>query len=213
MPYFVKSSMAELPPAWQLDESTLAPPGAEWADLRDDNSESLKIWLPPAVLAAAGELGQHYLQSVTLILRNALVIHAYGRVMFDRLVAAGYLRPPRGYAGKVLNPKSLQMESRHSAPEGAAGDRFDRADDPPAAQALYAHRPTFGARVFMPPRLKRDLTALAQANGLPLSEYCREALTLYYLGHRSTPAAPAGNGVAELYHRASGIAQQNGDPQ
>lgn len=185
MPYFLKQSMSEQPAELRVDQLRVAAPGPEWADLQLDNVASLKIWLPDGVLVSAQELAGQYEHSVTLILRNALVIHAYGRTQFDRLVLNGYLRAPRGYVGEVINPKELNFHRREPRPPVPA-DPFCDSDDPPAAHALDLRKRIYGARVFMPARLKRDLERLAGQAQLPVSQYCREVLTAYYLGHLAT---------------------------
>jgi hypothetical protein len=182
MPYFVKESMSGQPAEFRIDGLRVAAPGPEWADLQLDNVASLKIWLPDGVLRAAKELAGQYEHSVTLILRNALIIHVYGRLQFDRLVLNGYLRAPRGYAGEVINPKELNVR-RHERHSPVPPEAFRDSDDPPAASALDLRKKIHGARVFMPARLKRDLERLAGQAQLPVSQYCRELLSAYYLGH------------------------------
>ena len=186
VPYFVKSSMADQPPELTIDERSLPGPDPAWADLRENTTE-LKIWVTPGVLAAADALARQYEHSVTIIVRNALVIHVYGRYAFDRMVLAGALRAPRGYSqGPVVNPKLLKFAQRSGT---ADPHYFDPASDPPAAHALDLRKPVYGLRVFMPTVLRLELEALAVEAGLPVSQYCREVLTAYYLGTRATQRA------------------------
>jgi NADPH-dependent 2,4-dienoyl-CoA reductase/sulfur reductase-like enzyme len=62
-------------------------------------------------------------------------------------------------------------------------------NDPKAHAHLVAddgnvahQRPIVALRVAVPLRLRQDLLTLARRAGKPLSEYCRDTLTTYYLG-------------------------------
>ena len=182
MPYLRKSSMADQPPERAVDERTLPPPEGDWSDM-GDYSEHVKIWLPVRVVQAAGWLAEQYLQSQVVVIRNALIIHVYGRLTFDQLVLHGFLRAPRGYVAQVVDPKQLLCD------ESAAhsnGRKTEMARQDPVAHRELLHgdywHSTFALRIAVPKRLKRDLGALASKSGKQVSEYAREVLTAYYLG-------------------------------
>jgi len=178
--------MATLPPERVIDELLLAPPAGDWSDF-GDYTDHIKVWLPKPVADAAGRLAEQFDHSTTVIVRNALVIHAYGRLAFDQLVMNGRLRAPRGYTHDVVNPKQLIVSelAAHRAgqtSEMAREDAVAHAHIVARDGAFSADRPVVALRVAVPKRLKDDLLKLAQRAGKPLSEYCRETLTAYYLG-------------------------------
>ena len=115
------------------------------------------------------------------------MIHAYGRLAFDQLVMNGRLRAPRGYTNDVVNPKQLLVSELEAH---RAGQRSDMARDDPSPTGISSrgtgssHRPAPSSPCAWPcrKRLKDDLLKLAERAGKPLSEYCREVLTDYYLG-------------------------------
>jgi len=178
--------MAELPPERAIDEVLLPPPEGDWSDM-GDYSEHVKVWLPAPAAYAAAKLAHQYHHSTTIIVRNALIIHVYGRLLFDQLVLNGQLRAPRGYHNDIVNPKQLVVAELAALRSGESTDLAR--EDPVTHRQLVAvdensaPGPAIVAlRVAVPPRLKRDLLALAERAGRPLSEYCRVTLTSYYLG-------------------------------
>ena len=174
--------MADQPPERALDERTLPPPEGDWSDM-GDYSEHIKVWLPVTVAEAADLLAEQYLHSQVIIVRNALIIHAYGRLKFDQLVLHGLLRATRGYVGEVVNPKQLFCDELAAHREGWQTDMSQQ--DPVAHRELLQEQDghsTVALRIAVPARLKRDLEALASQAGKRLSEYAREVLTAYYLG-------------------------------
>jgi hypothetical protein len=186
LPYFIKTAMASLPPERAIDEVLLPPPSGDWTDF-GDYTEHVKVWLPKPVADAAAKLAEQFNHSTTVIVRNALVIHVYGRLAFDQLVMNGRLRAPRGYTNDVVNPKQLLVSELESY---RAGQQSDMARDDPLAHGhlvardgeFASSRPVVALRLAVPQRLKDDLLKLAERKGKPLSEYCREVLTDYYLG-------------------------------
>ena len=183
MSYYRKKSMATMTRERAIDVRTLPMPPGDWSDMRK-YSEHLKVWLSEEVAKAAGLLAEQYLHSQVIIVRNALVIHVYGRLMFDQLVVHRLLRAPRGYVPEIVDPKQVYWDERKAAEAGTETDLAR--EDPVAHRDLLAqdelHPATVALRIAMPPRLKRDLEELAKAANKPLSEYCREVLTAYYLG-------------------------------
>jgi hypothetical protein len=186
MPYFVTSAMATLPRDQAVDELLLSAPTGDWSDL-GDYTENVKVWLPFPVADAASKLAEQFNHSTTIIVRNALVIHAYGRLAFDQLVMNGQLRAPRGYTHDVVRPKMLLVSELEAHRAGRLTDMAR--DDPKAHAHLVAddgnvshRRPIVALRIAVPVRLKQDLLTLAGRAGRPLSEYCRDTLTTYYLG-------------------------------
>ncbi|HQR72913.1 MAG TPA: hypothetical protein PLE54_20125, partial [Burkholderiaceae bacterium] len=136
---------------------------------------------------AASKLAEQFNHSTTIIVRNALVIHAYGRLAFDQLVMNGHLRAPRGYTNDVVSPKQLLVSELDAHRSGRLTDMAR--EDATAHAHLVANdgtvayrRPVVALRIAVPERLKQDLLKLAERAGKPLSEYCRETLTAYYLG-------------------------------
>jgi len=178
--------MATLPSERVIDELLLSPPPGDWSDL-GDYSDHIKVWLPTPVSNAAAQLAEQFDHSTTVIVRNALVIHAYGRLAFDQLVMNGYLRAPRGYTHDIVNSKQLLVSELEAHRAGRVSEMAR--EDEVAHTHLVARggefasrRPVVALRVAVPKRLKDDLLKLAERAGKPLSEYCRETLTAYYLG-------------------------------
>ena len=186
MPYFVSGPMAAMPRERVIDELVLPLPAGDWTDF-GDYSEHVKVWLPKSVADAAARLAEQFNHSTTIIVRNALVIHVYGRLTFEQLVLHRLLRAPRGYVNDVVNSKQLLVSELELH---RAGQLSEMALEDTAAHkhlvaqdgAFASARPIVALRVSVPKRLKDDLSALAQRMDKPLSVYCREVLTSYYLG-------------------------------
>ena len=188
MPYFVTSAMAALPRDQAVDEVILSPPEGDWSDLAECTA-SIKVWLPFPVADAASKLAEQFNHSTTVIVRNALVIHVFGRLAFDQAVMHGYLKAPRGYAAEVVNPKALYVAEREAHETGRQTD-MARLDPAAHRELLAADLPaTVAMRIAVPPKLKDALQRLAAGAGKELSAYCREVLTTYFLGAARAPSA------------------------
>jgi predicted transcriptional regulator len=180
--------MEGMPPERTIDERTLPPPVGDWAGM-DDDSEHLKVWVSEEVNHAADLLADQYNNSKVVIVRNALVIHVFGRLAFDQAVMHGYLKTPRGYAAEVVNPKALYVAEREAHERGQQTD-MARLDPAAHRELLAASLPaTVGLRIAVPAKLKDDLQRLAAGAGKELSAYCREVLTAYFLGAARAPSA------------------------
>jgi hypothetical protein len=147
------------------------------APLRADDT-SLKVWLPEGLQSKIDLLADHLELTRSDVIRNALLLHAYGRIRFEAWTEQGGWRPKRkasadetrAYAaGDVrFSPDRSASTGPEAEPETTPGRRVG---------FIRQHgKSNDGVRVFMPSLLKEKLEGLARVKGLPASEYCRVAL-------------------------------------
>lgn len=144
------------------------PPGA-WDGMNIDNT-SVKIWIPEPLDNCLTALSAHFEQSKSDLARNALMIHLYGRLVFEQLVANRLWR---------LTRRTEQEDTTKYSMEGIS---IKLEDSPRPAYIQAFGKNTIDLKVWMPRQLKEHLESLAIDCGQTGSEYMRRALTAYYLG-------------------------------
>lgn len=146
--------------------------------LRDD--ASLTIWLPEGLHDRIDALAGHQELTKSDIIRNGLLLHAFGRTRFETWTSEGSWRPKRKASSDELQAYSAGEVrfSRERPPPSADGDAAPKPSPGRRADFIRQHGKSEAAtRVFLPAWLKGKLEALAGLAGLPASEYGRRVLS------------------------------------
>lgn len=154
---------------------------ADMGDISDlaKHDVAVKFWLPEPVKSALEEIRQLTEQSSSSsgFLRQFLVIHCYG--FYPYLV--------------MLN----DMPNFCKDFDGGRGIMFSKGDSTPEGkirQSTYwvadLGKNIAPIKLWVPSRLKQDLSILAEHSGLTLSNYIREIVISRLLGHGMLPKRP-----------------------
>lgn len=152
----------------------LPAPDGDWSEMNIDDV-AVKLWLPEVLDDCLSALSNTFEQSKSDLARNALMIHFYGRYVFEQLVANQLWKLTR----RVETAKPIP-ETRYNAQTPTV----DVSPIPPPRQ-LYIRafgKNTRDLKVWMPSRLHKEIGKLADQCKKSESEYMRRALTAYYLG-------------------------------
>jgi hypothetical protein len=152
-----------------------APPG-DWDQISFDDSPQ-KIWLPESLDDCLTVLCDRFKQSKSDLVRNALMVHVYGRLVFEQLVANGLWWPTRRTEFPQEGRRKFSLQG-----SGTVSSNKNLSDAPRPEFIKAFGKSTADIKVWMPFQLVRELSKLAEESGLTFSEYCRRALTAYYLG-------------------------------
>lgn len=144
------------------------PPG-DWDDMRIDNA-AVKIWIPASLDVCLADLSVRFEQSKSDLARNGLMVHLYGRYVFEQLVA------------NRIWKLSRRLEQEDNVKYSMEGIRIKLEDAPRPAFIQAFGKNNEDLKVWMPKRLKDSIEGLAIEAGQTLSEYMRRALTAYYMG-------------------------------
>lgn len=147
----------------------LAVPLGDWEGMNIDDA-SVKIWIPEVLHQCLEVLSERFEQSKSDLARNGLMIHLHGRFVFEQLVANRLWKLTRRLERELVIKYSME----------GVGVRLQ--DDPRPAYIKAFGKNTCDLKVWMPMRLKEDLSSLGLEVGQSASEYMRRALTAYYLG-------------------------------
>lgn len=144
-------------------------PAGEWDNMNIDEI-AVKIWIPESLNNCLTALTDRFQQSKSDLARNGLMVHMYGRFVFEQLVANRLW-------------KLTRRVEREAAIKYSAGGTSLKLEDAPRPAYIQAFgKNTCDLKVWMPLNLKYALESLAIDAGQTLSEYVRRALTAYYLG-------------------------------
>jgi hypothetical protein len=153
------------------DAATRSPSAMNGTDF-NDNDAVIKLWLSERLLAAIDVLCAEYDASRPDVLRWVLFEHAYGRTEFAHL-----RRRARATLERGIDMNDICLSTRR-APS-------DEAPSLPTARAVDQHflgKSNQDVKLTLPAALKRELEALAEQSGQPLSNYLRGVLTRQLLG-------------------------------
>jgi len=138
------------------------------------NAQSLRAIIranrPEAIVNATAYNAVDLAESKSDLARNALMVHVYGRFVFEQLVANRLWK---------LTRRIEREDSVKYSMEGV-GVKLDDSSRPAFIQAFGKN--TCDLKVWMPRELKDAVDSLGFDAGQTVSEYMRRALTAYYLG-------------------------------
>lgn len=134
-----------------------------FAAFRSDTQVSMKVWLPVPVDTALKQITDISYQSRSEYIREALFVYAYGRHTFEQM--------------------KLQDDGLFYVEPAESRALFSRS--PNRAPALGKN--SINYKVWLPAKLRDDLSTLASEAGITLSHFVREALISALLGHRTLP--------------------------
>lgn len=149
----------------------------DFSDLAD-HDVAVKFWLPEPAKCVLEEIRQLTEQSLSSsgFLRQFLVIHCYG--FYPYLVM-------------------LDAIPNFCKDSDAGGIRFSRSDSTPEGKKRESTywvadlgKNIAPIKLWVPSRLKQDLSILAEHTGLTLSNYIREIVISRLLGHGMLPKRP-----------------------
>lgn len=131
------------------------------------NDAFIKVWLPDRLTSAIDRLSTVHQSSRPDVLRSILFKHIYGAMAFEGFVDWKH-----------------QLDARRRAASASAG----------SSTAQFSPRRSDGIEVlgksdtnfkfWIPAKLKQDLSLLAKADGLGISDYVRKVLVRVLLGER-----------------------------
>jgi hypothetical protein len=133
----------------------------------EKNDAWIKIWLPPKLIQALDLLSAAHDSSRPDVLRGLLFEHVYGRQELEGLIA--WKRRRDGDDGRMLREPGQEYE--FAPPRIASIDMFGKA--------------TEDIKLWLPKRLKDDITALANNAGMGISDYIRKTLVRILLGEKT----------------------------
>lgn len=165
MPFWKKGRKDEVrsePPARYSASPSPKSDGA-FAAFRAETRVPMKVWLPEPVDTALKHLTDVSKQSRSDYIREMLFIYAYGRYTFEQMKA--------------------QADGFFYVNQSDTGILFSRSSN--RAPALGKN--SINYKVWLPAKLRDDLSALASEAGITLSHFVREALISALLGHRTLP--------------------------
>lgn len=139
------------------------------------NDVALKFWLPEPAEQALNEMGERTEITTSEFLRQFFTIHCYGLYIF--------------YAMKDFNPDFFKEAVTFYDTDSTIGNK-------PGKKRVETYWvPELGKniapiKVWMPTRLKEDLSTLATHSKLTLSNYVREIVISRLLGQGMLPSRP-----------------------
>lgn len=140
------------------------------------NNAALKFWIAEPVYQGINELSEIYGKSSSKMLRDFLFVHCYGIYFLE-----------------WLNEHQIQSLNKNSSTP-----MFCRKPPPTKSDKKIKAKyfvPELGKNIssiklWIPEKLKVDLTLLAQNANLTVSNYTREIVTSRLLGHGTLPMRP-----------------------
>lgn len=150
----------------------------DYSDLIE-HDVALKFWLPEPAKHALDEISQITDQPVSGFLRQFLVIHCYGFYPYLMLLD---IMPDFCKHDNRLQPPSIRFSRSDSTPEGKKRESTYWVAD--------LGKNIAPVKLWVPTRLKQDLSILAEHTGLTLSNYIREIVISRLLGHGMLPKRP-----------------------
>ena len=129
----------------------------------EHNNVYIKIWLPEVLSRALDEVSSAREESRPDVLREFLFEHVYGRQELERLIAW----KQREDAKTVREPLPPY--------EGVSQ---------PYASLEMIGKATEDVKLWLPKKLKEEITGLAKLAGMGLSDYCRKTLVRILLGEK-----------------------------
>ena len=126
-------------------------PGDWWEQMNIDDI-AVKIWLPEPMEECLTTLSDRFNQSKSDLARNALMLHVYGRFVFERLVANRQWKLNRREEG----PELIVKYNLEECPDGPILE-----DAPRPSFIKDFGKNTYDLKVWMPRRLQCDLFSLA----------------------------------------------------
>ncbi|PCJ87458.1 MAG: hypothetical protein COA54_06145 [Thiotrichaceae bacterium] len=140
------------------------------------NDVALKFWLPEPAKQGLKELSDIYDKTISRYLRDFLLIHCYGVYAFE------WMRE-----NEIFRIGEMPMFMRS----------FDKSSESPSSKVRVSTYfvPELGKNItpmklWIPTRLKNDLTLLAKHVDLTTSNYVREIVISRLLGHGTLPMRP-----------------------
>ncbi|MBF0471433.1 MAG: hypothetical protein HQL48_08665 [Gammaproteobacteria bacterium] len=138
---------------------------------------ALKFWLPEPAMAALRELADYYSMTMSRLLRQQLFIHIYGAYTYEWLCDQ--------HPGLFRELEVPAFSRRGGIDEDAARKkRITTYWVPELGKNIKA------MKLWIPQRMKEDLTLLAEHLDLTASNYVREVVISRLLGHGTLPMRP-----------------------
>lgn len=164
MPFWRKSKKAGESVSRLATQSTLAKSAEDLAVFRPSCWVAMKVWLPEPVDIALRQLAEHGFQSRSDFIREALFVYVYGRYTFEQM--------------KLQDDGLFYLAPRESQV------LFSRSQN----RTPSLGKNSINYKVWLPNKLRDDLSTLASEAGITLSHFVREALISALLGHSTLPA-------------------------
>ncbi len=138
-----------------------------------ENDIALKFWLPSPAMQGMKEVSDIYDRTVSRLIRDFLLAHCYGMYAFE------WMRE-----NKVFRSTEHIMFSRTSEELPKGKVRVSTYFVPELGKNIAP------MKLWIPSRLKNDLTILADHVDLTVSNYVREIAISRLLGHGTLPMRP-----------------------
>lgn len=146
------------------------------------NDACIKLWLPERLAVALDRLSVEHDSSRPDVLRRLLFEHVHGREAFEELRAWARLREVKAPAPTPAPVAGLPGAATPVHPGRRSVGCFGKS--------------TEGFKLWLPAPLQADLVALAEAEGVGLSDYLRKTLVRLLLGERAYRDWQQANGSA-----------------
>lgn len=127
-----------------------------------DNTVAIKVWLPEVVDEILKQLSNHWPDSRSAMIREALFVYVYGHYAFAQMQAG-----KDGFFYVDPNPPKFSRT---------------RATHPELGKSTKSYK------VWMSAKLRDDLKAMAEHRNMTLSHYVREILIASFMGHHRLAA-------------------------
>jgi hypothetical protein len=152
---------------------------ADMGDFRDlaQHDAALKFWLPEPANEALREICARGAESMSAMLRRFLAQHCYGVYACELMKEA----IPNLFNDEVAFP-AVFRQVEEAPPAGKV--RIDTYWVPELGKNVVP------IKVWIPARVRADLTALAEHSEIKLSQYVREIVISRLLGHGTLPQRP-----------------------
>jgi hypothetical protein len=140
---------------------------------------SLTVWLPAELQAKIDGLAEHYELTRSDIIRNSLLLHAYGRIRYEGWTSEGSWRPKRKATREQKAAYRLGEVRFYRDRVSSLSDDEVPPDRPPGRRTEFIRqhgKSEETTRVFLPELLKRRIEEIGSLAGLPASEHCRRTL-------------------------------------
>lgn len=147
----------------------------DFSDLQS-NDVALKFWLPEPAERALDEIGTRNELTKSEFLRQFFAIHCYG------LYAFYMMKDAKPYLFKESSPETrVYYQSKIPEPLPRSKKRIETYWVPELGKNIAP------IKVWMPKRLRNDLSTLAEVSKLTLSNYVREIIISRLLGQGMLP--------------------------
>lgn len=150
----------------------------DFSDLQS-NDVALKFWLPEPAERALDEIGARSELTKSEFLRQFFAIHCYG------LYAFYMMKDAKPYLFKESSPETRVYYQRKIPDQLPLGKKRVETYWVPELGKNIAP-----VKVWMPERLRNDLSALAEITKITLSNYAREIIISRLLGQGMLPTRP-----------------------